>query len=91
LTDQQLYLAIGVPTLAVLIGILVGVGQSVVTNSRITSLENRLDGRIDSLDRHVDARITSLETRIDTKFEILVGKVIDVDNRMVRLEERLKH
>jgi hypothetical protein len=75
-TDQQLYLAIGVPTIAVLVGILVNVGYFVALNGRINSIELRLDSRINSL---------------EAKFDILVGKVIEIDNRMIRLEERLKH
>ena len=76
MTDQQLYLAIGVPTIAVLVGILVNVGYFVALNGRINSIELRLDSRINSL---------------EAKFDILVGKVIEIDNRMIRLEERLKH
>jgi len=80
LTDQQLYLVVGLPTVTALIGILVNVSYFVSINARINSLEMRLD-----------ARINSLESKFETKFDILVGKVIDLDNRLVRLEERLKH
>jgi len=66
----------GVPTIAVLVGILVNVGYFVALNGRINSIELRLDSRINSL---------------EAKFDILVGKVIEIDNRMIRLEERLKH
>jgi hypothetical protein len=74
MTDQQLYLSIGVPTLVVLIGILVNVGYFVATNGRINHLENRLDARSNSF---------------EAKFDLLVGKVIEVDNRLTRIEERL--
>jgi len=87
MTDQQLYLAIGMPTMAVLLGILVNIGYFVALNGRISSLETRLDSRISSLETRLDTRINSLEG----KFDILVGKVVEMDNRMVRLEERLKH
>ena len=80
MTDQQLYLSIGIPTLAVLIAVLVNIGYFIAINNRLGALEIRLD-----------ARITGLETKFDTKFDILVGKVIEMDNRIVRLEERLKH
>jgi flagellar capping protein FliD len=86
LTDQQLNLTIGIPTLAVLIGILVNVGYFVSINTRINSLETRLDTRINSLENRLDHRISSLES----KFDILVGKVVEMDNRIVRLEERLR-
>ncbi len=80
MSDQQLYLAIGLPTVVALIGILVNIGYFVTINGRIGALEMRFDGRINGL-----------ESKLDTKFDLLVGKVIDLDNRLVRLEERLKH
>jgi len=80
MTDTQLYLTIGMPTLAVLIGIL-------VNTSFLMSLSNTMNSRFASL----ETRMTSLETKFDTKFDILVGKVIELDNRLTRLEERLKH
>jgi hypothetical protein len=75
-TEQQLYLSIGIPSLVAILGILVNVTYFLVINARIQSLENRLDTRIGSMEQ---------------KFEILTGKVIEMDNRIVRLEERLKH
>jgi hypothetical protein len=75
-TEQQLYLAIGIPSLVALIGILVNVSYFVFIGARINSLEARLDGRMNSL---------------ETKFELLTGKVVEVDNRLTRIEEQLKH
>jgi hypothetical protein len=69
-TDLQLYLAIGIPTLAVLLGILTNVIRWNAMNARFNSLE----GRFNSL---------------DVKFDTLTGKVIDVDNRVTRIEAKL--
>jgi hypothetical protein len=80
LTDQQLYLSIGIPGVIALAGILVNVGYFVALNGRMSSMELGLDGRINSL-----------EAKIDMKFDLLTGKVIELDNRIIRLEERLKH
>ena len=80
LTDQQLYMLIGLPTITAMIGILVNVGYFVAINGRINALETRLD-----------ARANSLEAKFDMKSDLIVGKVIEMDNRLVRLEERLKH
>jgi hypothetical protein len=63
-TDSQLYFAVGVPTFAVLMGILVSALQM----------------------NTINARFTSLETRFDT----LLGKVIEIDTRLTRVEERLE-
>ena len=37
------------------------------------------------MELRIDARINTLETR----FHVMLGKVIDVDNRLSRIEERL--
>jgi hypothetical protein len=74
MTDAQLYLAIGIPSFVALVGILVNVGYFVALNGRLQALENRLDGRIDRLEN----RFHDLEV----KFEILTGKVIEIDNRL---------
>jgi hypothetical protein len=87
MTNIQLYLTIGLPTLAVLIGILANGMQINTLNARMTSVENRMT----ALETRVETRISALEAKIDTKFDLLVGKVIDVDNCLTRLEERLKH
>jgi hypothetical protein len=87
MTDQQLYLAIGVPAVIAIVGILVNVGYFVALNARVTSLESRLDSRIDK----VEQGIHTMEQKFDMKFDLLTGKVIELDNRIIRIEERLKH
>ena len=90
MTDQQLYVAVGIPTLAVLIGILMNIGQIIANNSRIGSIENRTS-RLENRFERLEDRFASFEGKFDTKMDLLVGKVIDFDNRIIRLEERLKH
>ncbi len=73
---MQLYFAIGVPTFAITIGILVNMMQVNSINARFTSLE---------------MRITNLENRFAAQFDLLLGKIIEIDNRLTRVEERLEH
>ena len=87
MNQQQLYIAVGLPTIVALIGILVNIGYFVAINGRIGSLETRLDSRINI----VESRFQALEAKIDTKFDLLIGKIFEMDNRLSRLEERLKH
>jgi hypothetical protein len=77
LTDLQLYLANGIPTFAILVGML----MNVVHHSAVNARFNSVDARFDS----VDARFNHL----DVKFDTLTGKVIDVDNRVNRIEAKL--
>jgi hypothetical protein len=80
-TDVQLYLAIGIPTFAVLVGILTNVIHHSAVNSRFNSVETH----ISNMETRVDARFNNLEVKFDT----LTGKVIDVDNRVTRIEAKL--
>jgi hypothetical protein len=75
MNDAQLYLAIGVPVFAVLMGFMGSVLQVNTINARITSLETAMNSRFISL---------------ETRFETLIGKVIEVDTRLTRVEERLE-
>jgi hypothetical protein len=67
MSDTQLYFAIGIPVFTVLVGFIGTVMQVNTINARITSLETTFN-----------SRFTSLEAR----FETLIGKVIEMDNRL---------
>lgn len=87
MTDVQLYLAIGLPVFAFLVNIALGVIQTNSLQARITSLETSTNARFSSVESNMNARFSSLETRFDT----LTDKVVDIDNRLTRVEERLLH
>jgi len=75
MTNMQLYFTAGLPTIAVLVGILMNAVMYTSLNARMTSLENR---------------IANLEAKFDTRVDILTGKVIEIDNHLTRLEERFE-
>ena len=81
MSDTQLYFAIGVPVFAVMMSFLGNMLQMNTLNARFTSLE----GRIDNLEATFNTRFAILEARLDT----LIGKVIEIDNRLTRVEARL--
>ena len=87
MTNAQLHLAIGMPVLAVLVGIFVNSTQVNVLSARMSSVETR----VTSLENRIDTRFSALEAKIDTKFDLLIGKLFELGNRLSRLEERLKH
>ncbi|MEO7143327.1 MAG: hypothetical protein ABI165_07455 [Bryobacteraceae bacterium] len=65
-----------VPTMAtVLIGIL-------INNSRMNDLRSDMNVRLGA----VEARLTNLENKFDTRFDLLLSKVVDLDNRLTRIE-----
>jgi hypothetical protein len=58
MTDQQLYLASGLPSLVALAGILVNVTFFVALIRRVSSLETRLVARMDRLESSVTAKLS---------------------------------
>ncbi|MGI8741016.1 MAG: hypothetical protein ACR2NN_00310 [Bryobacteraceae bacterium] len=68
MTDAQLYLAVGVPCLTALAGIVTNVAFML----------------------YLAAKIGKIEERLSTKLEVLTGKVVDVDNRVTRIEAKLE-
>ncbi len=100
--NQIFVLAIAnVPTMiTVLIGILINntrindlnsriVEANGTLNSRIVEANGTLNARIGSVDSRMaslENRFTNLENKFDTRFELLLSKVVDVDNRLTRIE-----
>ena len=84
MSNVQLYLTIGIPTLAILIGMLMNAVQFNSINARLNSMDGRFSN-IDARFSSQDARFNSLEVKFDT----LIGKVIDLDNRVTRIEAKL--
>ena len=75
-----------VPTIiTVLIGILLNNGRLNDLNARMGSFEGRLTG-IDGRLATMDARISALDHKFDTRFDLLLSKVVDLDNRLTRIE-----
>jgi hypothetical protein len=79
LTDAQLYLAIGMPSVVALIGILVNVGYFVAMNARFTGMDGRFTG--------LDGRMTALETRLSTLAEQTATNKTLLDIVLKKLDE----
>ena len=75
MTGTQLYLALGVPTIALVLG-MIGNGL----------LFNALSARMSSL----EARMLALESSMNTRFGLIMGRLADLDTRLSVLEDRSK-
>jgi hypothetical protein len=75
MTDTQLYLAVGVPTIALVLG-MIGNGL----------LFNALSARMSSL----EVRMLALESSMNTRFDLIMGRLADLDTRLSVLEDRSK-
>jgi len=97
--NQILVLALAsVPTMiTVLVGILINNSRMTDLSIRVTNLENKVDTRVGGLEDKFDtrlgglgdkfdARVGSLEYKFDQRFDMLLGKVVDIDNRLTRME-----
>ena len=86
MTNVQLYLSIGIPTLAVLIGILLNGFLYSALNTGLNGRMSSLDSRIGSL----ETRMASLEATMTARFDLIMGKLMELDTRLSVLEDRNK-
>jgi len=77
--NQYIVLALAnVPTIiTLLIGFLINNGRLADMNGRLTDMSARIGS--------VEAR-TNLENKFDIRFDVLMTKVVEMDNRLIRLE-----
>ena len=73
--ELQTTLSVGVPTLAVLIGIL-------VNNSRLSDMRSHFDQRIDDMQQTWRSELRRVE-------EVLDARLTNLEQRMAHLEQRL--
>lgn len=89
MTNQQLYLAMGLPTFLYLLGftttILVIVWQAKGIEKVVHLRVDALDGRIDSLAQLMDAKFLV----VDAKFDVVDAKLEALRQGMLRIEQVL--
>ena len=76
MTNIQLFLSIGIPTLAVLIGFL-------LNNARLSSIETSLGARIGSVESNLGARISGVESTLG-------ARIGGVESRLAAIEGDLR-
>ena len=50
-------------------------------NTRFAGLESKMDSRFERLESRFE--------RVDARFDTLIGKVVEIDNRLTRVEDRM--
>jgi len=94
MTDTQLYLAVGLPMIAVLTSLTISLLQVFAIRADAARIHGDMNGI------HTDFRADMLAIRTDFREDMrairadlntLTGKVIEIDNRLTRIEERLEH
>ncbi|MGD1090556.1 MAG: hypothetical protein ABSB35_01050 [Bryobacteraceae bacterium] len=91
MTNTQLYLVIGIPGLLSLVGILLNaalyVNFSSTLNARMTSFETSINARMAGLEARIGAletRMLNLENTFTTRFDLLMGRLTDLENEIHR-------
>ena len=87
MTDAQLYLAIGLPTIALVLGM---IGNGFLFNA-LSARMSSLEARMLALETRLEARMLALETSVNQRIDLLIGKVAGIDTRLSILEDRSKH
>jgi hypothetical protein len=87
MTNVQLYLATGVPIIAILISMTISLFQISGVRGSIQSLSR--DIREDMREMRTEFREEMRLLRAD--LTTLTSKVIEIDNRLTRIEERMAH
>jgi hypothetical protein len=83
MTDIQLYLAIGIAILTVLTSLTISLLQVFAIRADVARIHGYMNGM------RADFREDMRAMRAD--LSILTGKVMEIDNRLTRIEERLEH
>ena len=88
MTNAQLYLAIGVPSILVLLGILLNFFQY---NSLRTEIRSEINGLRNEFANDIGglrAEMMSIRAELRADISLLTGKVIELVDRLSKLETR---
>ena len=77
MTNTQLLLSIGIPSLLIVLSYL-------ANDKRFSAVESRMD----RLEGRVDARIDKLEAKIDQRFDNLTSHIISLHERVAVVESK---
>jgi hypothetical protein len=74
MTDLQLYILVAIPLVGILANTGLFIHLSATMNARFVALESKVDSRFE---------------RMDARFDTLMGKVVEIDNRLTRVGDRM--
>jgi hypothetical protein len=74
MTDLQLYILVAIPLVGILANTGLFIRLSGTMNARFAGLESKMESRFE---------------RVDARFDTLMGKVIEIDKRLTRVENRM--
>jgi hypothetical protein len=81
MTDLQLYILVAIPLVGILANTGLFIHLSGTMNTRFAGLESKMESRFE--------RMESRFERVDARFDTLMGEVVEIDNRLTRVEDRM--
>jgi hypothetical protein len=91
MTDLQLIIAVSIPSVSALVG-LIGVFTAIlVNNSRLGDVNSRLsdmNSRIDDLRNYIDTCLSDHQKVIQADARLIMDKLDSLDRRLTDLEDR---
>ena len=85
MTNVQLYLALGIPFLSLVVAM-------VISNFRINDMRDLLRAEMQGEFKAIRTELAEQRRILDrlvVSIDMLTGKVVEIDNRLSRLEERM--
>lgn len=86
MTNQQLYLSIGIPSFLIALAWFINFLQMRGVDKRIERVEDKADRHYESLNAKIDRQTESFNNQVTT----LLTTIHNVDTRVVKLEEKGK-
>ena len=74
MTDLQLYILVAIPLVGILANTGLYIHLSGTMNTRFAGLESKMESRFE---------------RMESRFDTLMGKVVEIDSRLTRVEDRM--
>jgi len=94
MTNVQLYLAVGLPTFAIVVALLVNLVQITGIKTEVSGLRveiNGLRGEMNSLRGEMNSlrnEMNSLRSEVTTKLDLIIAKLYEHDTDIARLKDK---
>ena len=86
MNNQQLYLAIGIPSLFALVGIATNITLYVFLAGRIDRKTERTEDKIESVRTEINGSIKAIGDRLHDDMQNIMGRDREMDKRVMKLE-----
>lgn len=87
MSNAQLYLVIGIPSVLALVGIATNITLYVFMAGRLDRRLERFEDKFDDRFKGLEKKVEAIETRLHDDMQSILGRDREMDRRVMRLEE----